>query len=41
MKITIAIAEEYIRRTPPQIKTTYRKKIESELNWTVIPNEQS
>jgi hypothetical protein len=36
---TSAIAEEYIRRTPPQIKTTYRKKIESELNWTVIPNE--
>ncbi|MBP6425188.1 MAG: hypothetical protein KA278_05665 [Flavobacterium sp.] len=38
---TSAIAEEYIRRTPHQIVTAFRKKIESELNWTVIPNEQS
>ncbi len=38
---TSAIAEEYIRRTPHQIVTAFRKNIESELNWTVIPNEQS
>lgn len=38
---TSAIAEEYIRRAPHQIVTAFRKKIESELNWTVIPNEQS
>lgn len=38
---TSSIAEEYIRRTPHQIVTAFRKKIESELNWTVIPNEQS
>ena len=28
-----AIAEEYIRKTPPQIKTKYRVLIEKELNW--------
>lgn len=38
---TSAIAEEYIRRIPHQIVTAFRKKIESKLNWTVIPNEQS
>jgi len=31
-----AIAEEYIRKTPPQIKTKYRALIEKELNWHPI-----
>jgi hypothetical protein len=31
-----ALAEEYIRKTPIQIKTKYRKLIEKELNWTPI-----
>lgn len=34
-----ALAEEYIRRTPIQIKTIYRAKIEEELNWKPILNE--
>lgn len=34
-----ALAEEYIRRTPPQIQTHFRKLIEEELNWTPIQNE--
>ena len=33
------LAEEYIRRTPPQIQTHFRKLIEEELNWTPINNE--
>jgi hypothetical protein len=32
----IALAEEYIRKTPFQIKTKYRAKIEEELNWKSI-----
>ncbi|ARV15788.1 hypothetical protein [Polaribacter sp. SA4-12] len=31
-----ALAEEYIRKTPVQIETKYRKLIEKELNWTPI-----
>ncbi|SDS50975.1 hypothetical protein SAMN05216503_3290 [Polaribacter sp. KT25b] len=31
-----ALAEEYIRKTPIQIRTKYRKLIEKELNWTPI-----
>ncbi|RTZ09368.1 hypothetical protein [Flavobacterium sp. GSP6] len=31
-----ALAEEYIRRTPIQIKTALRTKIEKELNWKLI-----
>jgi hypothetical protein len=31
-----ALAEEYIRRTPTQIKTHYRTLIEKELNWKPI-----
>lgn len=34
-----ALAEEYIRKTPVQIKTKYRTKIEEELNWKPILNE--
>ena len=30
---TSALAEEYIRKTPVQIKTKYRAQIEEELNW--------
>lgn len=30
---TRKIAEEYIRRTPKQIKTEYRKEIETQLGW--------
>lgn len=33
------IAEEYIRRTPLQIQTDFRKEIEAELNWTTISND--
>ncbi|GAA4038938.1 hypothetical protein GCM10022386_25920 [Flavobacterium cheonhonense] len=36
---TSVLAEEYIRRTPPQIQTHFRKLIEEELNWTPIQNE--
>ena len=32
----IALAEEYIRKTPFKIKTKYRAKIEEELNWKSI-----
>lgn len=34
--IKTSLAEEYIRKTPTQIKTKYRKLIEKELNWTPI-----
>lgn len=33
---TQALAEEYIRKTPSQIKTTMRKIIEEKLGWTPI-----
>ena len=33
---TSVLAEEYIRKTPVQIKTKYRAKIEAELNWKPI-----
>jgi len=36
---TRALAEEYIRRTPLQIQTDYRIKIETTLNWIPIANE--
>lgn len=36
---TNALAEEYIRKTPSQIQTKFRKEVESELNWTPITNE--
>ena len=32
----LAIAEEYIRKTPLQIETEYRKLIEEKLNWKPI-----
>lgn len=32
----IALAEEYIRRTPKQIDTDYRRKIETEFGWSFI-----
>lgn len=31
---TKTLAEEYIRKTPKQIRTVYRKEIENQLNWT-------
>jgi len=31
-----ATAEEYIRRTPKQIDTEYRRKFETEFGWTHI-----
>jgi hypothetical protein len=33
---TKKLAEEYIRRTPPQISTAYRKAIEETLGWTPV-----
>lgn len=33
------LAEEYVRKTPPQIKTNFRKLIEEQLNWKSIQNE--
>jgi hypothetical protein len=36
---TSVIAEEYIRKTPLQIQTYFRKEIEVTLNWTPILHE--
>ncbi|MFN8326205.1 MAG: hypothetical protein U0T80_10770 [Flavobacteriaceae bacterium] len=36
---TSVLAEEYIRRTHPQIQTHFRKLINNELNWKPIHNE--
>ncbi len=36
---TSVLAEEYIRRTPSQIQTHFRKLIEEELKWKPIQNE--
>jgi hypothetical protein len=33
---TRRLAEEYIRRTPAQIRTPYRERIERELGWTAV-----
>lgn len=35
------LAEKYIRKTPPQIKTNFRKLIEKQFNWKPIQNEQT
>ena len=32
-------AEEYVRKTPPQIKTNYRKAIERALGWTALRDD--
>lgn len=39
---TQSLAEEYIRKTPVQINTAFRKEIEKELNWKpiILPNDQ-
>ena len=34
-----AKAEEYVRKTPPQIRTAYREAIELELGWTALSDE--
>lgn len=34
-------AEEYVRRTPSQIRTTFRDRIERELGWTARSSVQS
>jgi hypothetical protein len=33
---TLSLAREYVRKTPPQIRTPYRAVIERELEWTAI-----
>ena len=34
-----ARAEEYVRKTPPQIRTAYRKAIELDLGWIALRDE--
>ncbi len=39
--LTLAKAEEYVRRTPTQIRTRLRKVIEDLLGWTYLPGKSN
>lgn len=39
--LTLARAEEYVRRTPTQIRTRLRKVIEDLLGWTYLPGKSN